>query len=340
MTLTDKPIPQAPHWHVLGAGAMGCLWASTMATPARDVALGPAQVSLLLRDRAALLSYPGHVKSSDLAQPVVMPAHAIADTAAGLPGQIDNLFVATKAQDTLPAITGVATHLAPGCRIVLLQNGLKVQREVSQQFGADRVFCLSTSHGAWLRAPFDVVHAGNGETWLGQLTPISDNATARQQALLSVLPAHQFNIRIDEDICARLWRKLAINCAINVLTVIHDCRNGELLRIPAARQTLTRLCHEISILLQAIPEAPAIDDLFAQVHQVLSVTADNISSTLQDVRRSRETEIDHLNGYLVGLATQHGLPCTVNTAVLQHMRVIESRAKQAAAHTTDQRPSS
>lgn len=338
MTLTDKPIPQALHWHVLGAGAMGCLWACAMATQARGKAPGSAQISLLLRHQAALMTYPGQVKCSDLAQPVVMPAHAITDAAAGLPGQIDNLFVATKAQDTLSALTSVAPHLAPGCRIVLLQNGLKVQREVSQQFGADRVFCLSTSHGAWLRAPFDVVHAGNGETWLGQLTPISDNAAARQQTLLAALPAQQFNIRIDEDIGARLWRKLAINCAINALTVIHDCRNGELVRIPAARQTLTRLCHEISGLLQAIPEAPAIDDLFAQVYQVLTVTADNISSTLQDVRRARETEIDHLNGYLGELATQHSLPCPVNTAVLQHMRVIESRVEQAAAHTIDQRP--
>jgi 2-dehydropantoate 2-reductase len=28
------------------------------------------------------------------------------------------------------------------------------------------------------------------------------------------------------DILTRLWRKLALNCAINPLTVLHDCRNG------------------------------------------------------------------------------------------------------------------
>ena len=30
------------------------------------------------------------------------------------------------------------------------------------------------------------------------------------------------------DILSRLWRKLALNCAINPLTVLHDCRNGGL----------------------------------------------------------------------------------------------------------------
>jgi 2-dehydropantoate 2-reductase len=31
------------------------------------------------------------------------------------------------------------------------------------------------------------------------------------------------------DILTRLWRKLALNCAINPLTVLHDCQNGGLL---------------------------------------------------------------------------------------------------------------
>lgn len=338
MTLTDKPIPQTCHWHVLGAGAMGCLWACAMAAQARDSTHGSAQVSLLLRDQAALAAYPGQLRCSDLTQPVVMTAQAITDDSTGLAEPIDNLFVATKAQDTVAAIDSVATMLTPDARIVLLQNGLKVQREVSQQFGAERVFCLSTSHGAWLRAPFDVVHAGDGDTWLGQLMPVTENAVGRQQALLAALPAEQLNIRIDDDISARLWVKLAINCAVNALTVIHDCRNGELLRIPEARQTLTRLCREISELLLAIPEAPAIDDLFARVQQVLTVTSDNISSTLQDVRRGRDTEIDHLNGYLAELAAQHGLPCPVNNAVVQQMRVIESRAHRAGRDTAG-RPS-
>lgn len=335
MTLTDKPIPQAARWHVLGAGAMGCLWACAMAAQSR----GGAQVSLLLRDQAALAAYPGQLTCSDLTQPVMMTADAVNNVSAGHAEPIGNLFVATKAQDTVAAMDSVAARLAPDARIVLLQNGLKVQREVSRQFGAERVFCLSTSHGAWLRAPFDVVHAGNGDTWLGQLMPVNECSIARQQALLAVLPAAQLNIRIDDDIGARLWQKLAINCAVNALTVIHDCRNGDLLHIPEARQTLTRLSREISALLKAIPASPAIDELFARVQQVLTVTSDNISSTLQDIRHGRATEIEHLNGYLCELALQHGLPCPVNNAVVQQMRVIESRAQQAGRHTIGRRPS-
>jgi len=326
MTLTDKPIPQVANWHILGAGAMGCLWACALANPLRQPGHPVTQVTLLLRDQATLADYPGQVRSSDLDRPLSIPAIAIT----GHPGQtlvqIDNLLVSTKAQDTLAAVASVASQLSSGARIVLLQNGLKVQQQLSQRYGADRVFCLSTSHGAWLRAPFDVVHAGNGEAWLGQLGPGDASSRARLQSLLALLPARELNIQTDDNITARLWRKLAINCAVNALTVIHDCRNGELLNMAQARQTLASLCTEISTVLQAIPGAPAMVDLQAQVDRVLTVTADNVSSTLQDIRRGRPTEIDHLNGYLGELANHHHIPCPVNEAVLQQMRVIESRA--------------
>lgn len=42
--------------------------------------------------------------------------------------------------------------------------------------------------------------------------------------------AHDWSL----DILSRLWRKLALNCAINPLTVLHDCRNGETARAPSA----------------------------------------------------------------------------------------------------------
>jgi len=339
MILTDKPLPQAARWHVLGAGAMGCLWAGAMHQHLRQTSQSSSVVTLLLRNRQALLAYPGHVTSSDMAQPMAMPARAIEDLTGHDLEPINNLLVATKAQDTLNAIESVAADLSPTSRIVLLQNGLKVQYEVSRRFGAERVFCLSTSHGAWLCAPYHVVHAGDGDAWLGQPSAAGAKTHAQLQSLLRLLPSQQFNIRPDGNIETRLWRKLAINCAVNALTVIHDCCNGDLLQIPEASDQLATLCDEISALMHAIPAAPAIDDLHSQVREVLTVTADNVSSTLQDIRRGRRTEIDHLNGYLCERAQYHHLPCPANKAVLQQVRMIESRARRATSDDTNQRPS-
>jgi 2-dehydropantoate 2-reductase len=314
----------AAQWHVLGAGAMGCLWAVRLwqhPPLARRVAL-------LLRSAEELETYRRHggvtleegwekpLREGDEvgAGPIPTPVPAAAVTDVGPP--LSQLLVATKSQDVAAALHSVHARLTPDTCIVLLQNGVRVQREITDQYGADRVYCLSTSHGAWRRGPFHVVHAGHGTAWLGQLE--GNNARALD-ALLALLPATAMQIDTDPHIARRLWQKFAVNCAVNALTVLYDCRNGELLKIPQARKDLDALTSEIEGLLDVLPEAPPLPDLQESVAEVLRVAARNFSSTLQDARQGRATELAHLNGYLCELATLHGLASPLNHALLQRV---------------------
>ena len=110
-----------------------------------------------------------------------------------------------------------------------------------------------------------------------------------------------------------------MNCAVNALTVLYDCRNGELLKISQARQDLDALTNEIEGLLDVLPEVPPLPELQESVAEVLRVAAKNFSSTLQDARQGRATELAHLNGYLCELATLHGLASPLNNALLQRV---------------------
>lgn len=320
MTIADKPNTAAVHWYVLGAGAMGCLWATAIAKQAAD------SVSLLLKNRAALTDYPGFIRDHNTASDISLPAYAVEDMSAR-GTTIKYLLVATKAQHTLAALASVQPMLCAQTRIVLLQNGLRSQREATRLYGKDSVYCLTTSHGAWLRGPFDVVHAGVGEAWLGQLLARPESGDDLH-ALLAALPDREMNIHADVDIESRLWQKLAVNCAVNALTVIYDCRNGELLTDPQRRQKLRALCAEISALMQTLVGAPAMPELESLVIKVLKVTAQNFSSTLQDVRQGRETEISELNGYLVELAERQQLDCPLNRALLQQVAMVEFRLRR------------
>ncbi|MDO9318025.1 MAG: 2-dehydropantoate 2-reductase [Gammaproteobacteria bacterium] len=301
--------PQHPHWHVLGAGAMGCLWAARLAQHG-------ARITLLLRGEGDLRRHAEAGGQITLEEDGVLQRIPVqAQIAADVVMPIQRLLVATKAQDVEAALDSVHHAIAPHTHIVLLQNGIKAQRRASAFFGAQRVYCLSTSQGAWLRAPLHVVHAGSGETWLGRL----GLADTLDSALLQSLPVAAMGIRTDPDIEGRLWRKLAINCAVNALTVIYDCRNGELLTHPQAHGELLALCAEIEALYAALPETPTLDKLVTQVDAVLTATAQNFSSTLQDFRRGKVSELSQLNGYLCELARSHGLNCSVNEAILQRI---------------------
>jgi 2-dehydropantoate 2-reductase len=304
-----KIVAKQRGWHVIGAGAMGCLWAARLWQ--RSQLVGQREVTLLLRSGQAVTDYlsAGGILLDAGTEKFSCPLGAAAVDS--ISGQIANVLVATKAQQVESALQSVSHALTPETRIVLLQNGLRSQHLISAQYGAKRVYCLSTSHGAWLHAPYQVVHAGFGAAWLGQFHQSSHNI----QTMLDLLPARQMNIQHDPDINHRLWHKFAINCAVNALTVVHSCRNGELLTLPAARQQLIQLCAEIEHIFTAVPDAPLLDNLLESVDEVLRATSSNYSSTLQDVRNGKLTEIADLNGYLLELAQQHGCAAPMNIAL-------------------------
>lgn len=296
---------------------MGCLWAARIWQHGQ--LNGTTQTAtLLLRSKAALAHWRrvgGVLIYSDGAETLV-PVEA--STVAGSPSLIDHLLLCTKAQDALEALDSVAHLLHGSTRVLLIQNGIKAQYAIAARYPTLALSCLSTNHGAYLRADYSVVHAGRGNSYLGSLHPHAD----KPSQLLDSLPSTSMNIVWDADITGRLWTKFAVNCAINALTVIFDCRNGELLSLPEAAAQLRELCKEIENIMLIITACPQPLALFKMVKTVLEATACNYSSTLQDVHNGRPTEIAYFNGYLCELAQGAGLDCPVNDDVLRRFKAI------------------
>ena len=120
----------------------------------------------------------------------------------------------------------------------------------------------------------------------------------------------------DPEIDQALWLKLAINCAINPLTALHGCLNGELAQAGLSAR-VTTLCDEIIEISTAAGYAEVTADLHHQVARVIAATAANRSSMLQDVAAGRRTEIDYITGYLLRAAHRHGVAAPHNEALLR-----------------------
>jgi 2-dehydropantoate 2-reductase len=63
--------------------------------------------------------------------------------------------------------------------------------------------------------------------------------------------------------------------------------------------------------------------------ELLPPTAEHESSTLQDLRAGRRTEIDALNGAVVRIAEAHGIDVPVNRTLRAMIRFLEERASGA-----------
>ncbi|HHJ1297994.1 putative 2-dehydropantoate 2-reductase [Pseudomonas sp. P1B16] len=277
-------------WHILGAGSLGSLWACRLARAGKAV-------RLILRDAQRLQAYQQvgglTLHEQDTANHYAIPA----ETAEG-DGPIHRLLVACKAYDAAPAIARLAPRLADGAELVLLQNGLGSQDEVADQVPHARCIFASSTEGAFREDDWQVRFAGHGFNWLGDpLTPalpewFDDLHDAGIPAEWTV------------DILTRLWRKLALNCAINPLTVLHECRNGGLLEHLGE---VTALCDELAELLRRCGQPQAAEDLDEEVQRVILATAANYSSMYQDVRAGRRTEVHYLLGHACRAADRHGL---------------------------------
>lgn len=289
------------HWHVLGAGAIGSLFASLLqeaGTPCTlllregdpDLAVGTTAVTL--RRGEQLRSFEFEVSASD-------------DS-----GPISHLLVCTKAPDIVAAIAGVAHRLMPGSVVLLLANGLGYQQQVRARWPQFDCCSGSTTEGAFREGRRAICHAGHGRTLVGQ--PGRSTAPDWFKPWLALSSPCEWS----PDIDTVLWRKMAINCVINPLTALHRCRNGELAERPELATLVLEVCAEVRAIGIAAGQAHAVSDLQTQVMTVIRDTANNRSSMLQDVLAERETEIDYLTGYLLDQARQHGIEAPRNAALL------------------------
>lgn len=290
-------------WHILGAGSLGTLWAVRLARAGLPV-------TLLLRNARQLEAYraAGGLTLVEDGQPwqLDIPAETLD---AG--GPIRRLLLACKAYDALPAADAIAPRLVAGADVLLLQNGLGSQQQVTDRLSGQRCILVSSTEGAYRDGPFRVVFAGRGQNWLGD--PQDPVAPAWLAELERAGIPHQWS----EQILGRLWRKLAVNCAINPLTVLHDCRNGEL---SAHLHEVAALCTELTELLQACDQADAADELFGEVQRVIQATAANSSSMRQDVAAGRRTEVSYLLDHACREGARLGLALPRLEALLQDLR--------------------
>lgn len=304
----------SPHWYILGAGAIGCLWACYLHKAGFSVTL-----VLKNSDRKQQFIKTGGIKLIDGNSQAHCNIRAcLLEELA--PTSIEKLLLATKSIDAMSALSSIAFALQQQATILLLQNGMESQQQIATAYPQARVYCAVTTEGAYCPEPFTVTHAGRGTTAVGAL---NDAAKYASQSLLAALPSSKLDIHKVDTIEQKLWEKLAINCAINGLTAIYGCTNGELNTIAQAKARMARICQEV----EAVAKTQGIElcDSFAHACQVIDSTALNRSSMLQDVENQRRTEMPDINGFICQLAEQYQIPCPENRHVRDTVLGIEAQ---------------
>ena len=291
-------------WDIIGAGAIGSLWAKRLQQSGNHVNLilrTEKQVDQFYQQGAHLGVYHSEGHTS-------IPCTA--STPSTINHNITQLLLPTKAFNAFDALESVRSKLAASATIVVMINGYGAQQQIQKAYPDYNLFFASTTDGAFNKAPFHTVHAATGSTLIGKL----ENPEKRSDTPL-------ISTDWSRNIDSVLWRKVTINSCINPVTALYSCRNGEIFLTPERTDLITALVHEIEQLEKAIAfirDVPLLDE----VKRIAHLTADNRSSMLQDVLNSRRTEIEHINGAIVKRASLHKIETPRHQEMINSIRAL------------------
>lgn len=298
---------------IVGAGAMGCLFAARLAEAGKAVTVVDVDAARLAR-----IGQEGIHLRDDAGQRVVPVAAARADA---VQGPVDLLILMTKGMHSAAAADSVAHLAATGCCALTLQNGLGNVEALARAFPRDRILWGVTDLPADLEGPNTVASHGVGHIRLGGIDPA---AHAHAGAVAAALDAGGLHAEADPQVAAAVWEKVAFNAALNALATITglpvgglDCAEGRRIATAVADETL------------AVARAAAIPvdraRLMARIDHALAHHRGHKPSMLQDRLAGRATEIETINGAIVAAAARAGLTAPVTAVLADIVRMGEPR---------------
>lgn len=292
---------------VLGPGAIGSLWAYSFFHAGHSVSLWS--------------------RSSSIVQSIKVddgPENSFANRQDSDLSNADLLLVTVKAPQVENAITPLLERIHPDCIIVLMHNGMGTAERISSLLPHNPLVLATTTHGAYRPAPSHVLHTGKGITQLGGYNAKGLQCQFLEQVFHHALPNSCWHPNIQEA----LWHKLAINCAINPLTALHQITNGEL-AADLYRDMLTKVISEVALVMNAEGIPTSLATLKETVYTVINATAKNHSSMQQDIFYQRSSEIDFITGYLLERAKVHDIAAPNNAALYEKIKRIEQSWKSS-----------
>ena len=285
---------------VVGAGALATLFAARLARAGTAVTMaGTWPEGLQALSEAAIVEEDGGAWSTRV---TAVPRQ-------DLQGHFEVVVVLVKAWATTDVAPVVARVVRADSLVLTLQNGLGNREILAAAVPAGALVSAGiTTNGSTLLSP------GRVRAFPGQILL---DAAPRLDPASALLGGAGFGVGRSDAMETALWRKLAVNCAINPMTAMRRITNGEL-----ATRGEWLIAAEAAREVQQVARAngvPPDGDWVDNARDVALSTYSNRSSMLQDVERGRPTEIDAICGHVVREGARLGVPTPVNARLLRSL---------------------
>ncbi|MCD6288314.1 MAG: ketopantoate reductase family protein [Candidatus Hydrogenedentes bacterium] len=305
---------------VVGAGAIGSVVGGLLAESGHTVAMVGRGLHLAAMAAAGLriVGIWGDHKISGFS--AYTHVRDIAET------DWDLVVISTKSFDTATAIDDADPLVGPRTLVLSLQNGLGNVEQIEARFGTCRALGGMAIFGAKLVEPGTVeVTVIASETRIGSRS--GDVAADRVERVVTAFYEAGIPTLATDAIDSHIWEKVVYNCALNPLSAVLGVPYGVLAETVFTRNIMRRVIDET----YAVANAKRVRMFCATADEYyrhflddkVPPTAAHKASMYEDLRLGRRTEIDALNGMVVKLGSDLGIPCPVNRTLVRLVKASE-----------------
>jgi 2-dehydropantoate 2-reductase len=310
---------------VLGAGAIGSSVGADLTEAGEDVVLidpWPAHVEAM-RNGGLRVVMP----NLDL-ETLVRALH-IGELASERP-MFDIVLLAAKSYDTTWMCHLIAPYLADDGLLVGLQNGMN-EEMITPIVGRERTMACVVELSAEIWEPGlvqrDTTRSG---TWfaVGEL----DGAITDRVEEVAALLRNSARVDVTDNIFGAKWSKLVVNSMTMGPYSLLGLKNWEASALPGMTEISVRIGRESATVGQAL--GYRLEPIFGMTAEQFSGEGDEMlvnairvlhghigkdatTATVQDQKKGRRTELDHITGTVVRKGREAGVPTPANDAVIE-----------------------
>ncbi len=297
---------------VVGAGSVGGFFGAHLAK-------NNPNVSFLLRPRTLEA-----VKRNGLTIKSAKGNFTVHPPAASDPRQLatpDLIILAVKAYDLDEVMTQLDPVLTDRTVILTLQNGIDTEDRIISRVQRDCVVGGVAFIYSKIVEPGVIEHYKRGGVAIGELM---GHKSERLLQIADIFKQAGISCQLSEDIRKSKWEKMCWNCVFNPLTVVIDDKVAKALDHPEMAGVIRQIVGEVAAVSAAV-KVPLALDMAEKVVKWTQELRDIHTSMYDDWKAKRPTEIDYLNGYIVRMGRELGIPTPVNEALTAMVKTITEK---------------
>ncbi len=213
------------------------------------------------------------------------------------------------------------------CKIVFMQNGMGYEAPFMDYFGQHEVYHSRIITGFMKEVPnVSVVTAHQDDVLIGSIYGYPNDPV---KPLIEAINKSGIPARTEDELSKALWAKLIYNTTLNPLGAILGMSYGELADSDYAHSIMDILIEETFEIMNRAGGKTywdnAEDYRTVLFDEMIPVTYEHRSSTLQDIERKQKTEIDTLTGALLSVASNCNMAAPMHSMIYSLVKALEEK---------------